>query len=44
MAINIAVIKAMAPFGCDKFDGRNARTVSLISVGNVNTKNAKRTE
>jgi hypothetical protein len=32
----------MAPFGWDKFDGRKARTVSLISVGNVNTKKAKK--
>jgi hypothetical protein len=31
----------MAPFVCEIFDGRNARTVSFISVGNVNTKKAK---
>jgi hypothetical protein len=32
----------MAPSVCDVFDGRNARTVSFISVGNVNTKKAKK--
>ena len=40
--MNIAVIKAMAPLVCNRFGGRNARTVSFISVGNVNTKKAKR--
>jgi len=32
----------MAPLVWDAFSERNARTVSFISVGNVNTKKAKR--
>lgn len=40
--MKIAVINAMAPFGWEVLGGRNARIVSLISVGNVKTKNARK--
>ena len=40
--MKIAVINAIAPLGCEVLGGRNARIVSLISVGNVKTKNARK--